>query len=173
MHEGRDGTRTAYEMEVHLRHAEEEKRREYDASVRTLAFDPRGRLNQAGVAALADLACAVAAGKGRSWCTSPHRLALRWRARLERALLWNEATNAIKSWGRVEGDSNPGDDWRKMRGVPTGGAGPTRNAAAEKKATAPDSGKRRKPQSGEVSHSAATSEGVGAVAAPGRAGRPR
>ena len=92
---------------------------------------------------------------------------------MERALLWNEATNAIKSWGRVEGDSNPGDDWRKMRGVPPGGAGPTRTAAAEKKATTPDCCKRRKPQSGEVSHSAATSEGVGAAAAPGRAGRPR
>ena len=89
-----------------------------------------------GQDALLDLACAVAAGKGKSWCSSPHRLALRWRARLERALLWNIASNSIKSWGRVLGEENSGDDWRKARGIPTSGACPTRSATATTSASA-------------------------------------
>ena len=97
-------------------------------------------MNRMGQDALMDLACAVAAGKGKSWCSSPHRLALRWRARLERALLWNVASNSIKSWGRVLGEDNPGDDWRKARGIPTGGANPTRSAPATNHVTAATSG---------------------------------
>ena len=46
--------------------AQKEKKAAYDDTVYTIAFDQRGRLNKMGHDALMDLACAVAAGKGKS-----------------------------------------------------------------------------------------------------------
>lgn len=95
---GYRGMRTGHEAEVCLQEAQKEKEKAYSKDVIALAYSPQGRPLKSGAERLQQLANAVAAVKGIG--TSGDRLYHRWRARLERTLLWAEADNVLLCWGR-------------------------------------------------------------------------